>query len=362
MLHRIPIAAAILLALVSPRSADSQPVLPPDAPVPAAAVAVPPAATSFVPGYLGVLTDDRKDAGVGARITDVTPGSPGDLAGLRPKDLITGVDGRTIHSSDDLLAALQPLAAGSIVALEVVRLGKPQNIQVTLGAQPAVVEPAPLAAPSAYIPAAAPRPLLGVRTLPVNESDRMRLGLPRASGARVVARVPGSPATQIDIPIDAVIIAVNGEIVDSPSALAALLARAGAGARVELAYFVAGQLLRTRVTLGVAPAAAPESPTVVRAPAVVPAPAVAARATAPDIPRPPVPGATGLPGSAEQPSRVDAVEVPVPSAPEPAATVPPARVVPAVQTDVARLDALEKRVRDLEKQVQELNEKLQRRP
>jgi membrane-associated protease RseP (regulator of RpoE activity) len=366
MIRRTPLAAAIAaMSITALRAASAQTLPPPDEAVPDAPT--PRAATEFIPGYLGVHTDDRKDAGVGARILDVTPGSPAALAGLREKDLVTGVDGRAIHSSDDLLSALQPLAAGSIVALEVVRLGKVQNIQVTLGGRPAVVEPTPLAAPGAYIPAAAPRPLLGVRTLPVNESDRVRLGLPTTRGARVVARVPGSPAVQVDIPIDAVITSINGEAIDSPSQLSETLARAGAGGRIEITYFAAGQLVRTRVTLGEAPAAAQETPppgtAVVRTPAVAPAPRPAivvpgTRATIADIPRPPIPGGTGLPGSAEYPERVD-TQVPAPAAPAPKAAVP-VQVAPPVQTDVQRLDALEQRMRELEKLVQELNEKIGR--
>jgi hypothetical protein len=364
MIRRTSFAAAVV-TLTALRLANAQPLPPPDEVVPAAPVPIPRAVPEFIPGYLGVRTDDRKDAGVGARLIEVTPGSPAALAGLREKDLVTGVDGRTIHSTDEFLSALQPLAAGSIVALEVVRLGRVQNIQVTLGARPVVVEPTPLAAPGAYIPAAAPRPLLGVRTLPVNESDRIRLGLPSARGARVVARVPGSPAVQVDIPIDAVITAVNGEVVDSPSQLSAVLARAGAGSRIEITYFGGGQLTRTRVTLGEAPAAVPETAVppvaaVVPAPvaAPVPRPAIApgTRATIADIPRPPIPGGTGLPGSAEYPERVD-TQAPVPAATVPVAAVPPQAGVP-VQSDVQRLDALERRVRDLEKMVQELNEKI----
>jgi len=366
MIRRTSFAAAVVTLTVL-RFASAQTLPPPDEAVPAAAAPIPRAATEFIPGYLGIRTDDRKDAGVGARIAEVTPGSPAALAGLREKDLVTGVDGRAIHSSDDFLSGLQPLAAGSIVALEVVRLGKVQNIQVTLGARPAVVEPTPLAAPGAYIPAAAPRPLLGVRTLPVNESDRVRLGLPSASGARVVARVPASPAVQVDIPIDAVITSVNG-VVDSPSQLSALLARAGAGSRIQITYFAAGQPVRTRVTLGEAPATALETPVpgtaaVVRAPAGGPAPrpamvAPGTRATVADIPRPPIPGGTGLPGSAEYPERVD-THVPVPGAPAPEVVVP-VQAAPPVQADVQRIDALERRVRELEKLVQELNEKIER--
>src|SRR5262245_20673016 len=118
MIRPIPFAPAILVTLTVLRSAGAQTLPPPDVAVPDAPVPIPRAVPEFIPGYLGVHTDDRKDAGVGARILEVTPGSPAALAGLREKDLVTGVDGRTIHSTDDFLSALQPLAAGSIVALE----------------------------------------------------------------------------------------------------------------------------------------------------------------------------------------------------------------------------------------------------
>jgi len=82
------------------------------------------------------------------------------------------------------------------------------------------------------------------------------------------------------------------------------------------------------------------------------------RATIADIPRPPIPGGTGLPGSAEYPERVD-TQSPVPAAPAPATAVA-VQATPRVQTDVQRLDALEQRMRELEKLVQELNEKIER--
>jgi hypothetical protein len=86
-------------------------------------------------------------------------------------------------------------------------------------------------------PAAAPRrQLLGIRSGLVNEETRRRLRLPQSGGARVVSRVVGSPADLAAIPLESVIIAVDGQPVMSPTDLARLIQAAGPSAEVELSY------------------------------------------------------------------------------------------------------------------------------
>ena len=79
---------------------------------------------------------------------------------------------------------------------------------------------------------------MGVRTVPVNEDVRQRLGLRESRGAVVVSRVVGSPAERAGIPLDAVIIAVNDQPVDSPLDLARLIGAAGPGRDVEVTFVV----------------------------------------------------------------------------------------------------------------------------
>jgi predicted metalloprotease with PDZ domain len=81
----------------------------------------------------------------------------------------------------------------------------------------------------------------------------------------VVSRVVGSPAERAGIPLDALIVAVDGQPVASPSDLAQLIAAAGPGKEVELSYYVQGEMRKTIVTLASAsgpPTATYQSPIV----------------------------------------------------------------------------------------------------
>jgi membrane-associated protease RseP (regulator of RpoE activity) len=264
----------------------------------------PPAAPKpLEPGYLGLLTDDRQDAGKGVRVMEAVGGSPAEKAGLTPGDLITGIDGKAVQGNADMSAAIGSLPPGSEIAFDVERNGQKQQIRVTLGARPPVAErrfeqfgpvtetlPPPSApGPAATGPAPGPiaseppvlggprpvprgnaaevprvdsgrRPILGVRTQTVSEDIRRRLRLPSASGALVASRTLGSPAEKAGIPLDSVIVAVNGAPVESPLDLARLISQAGAHAQVEIAYIFDGETRRARVVLEEPRSAAPVPP------------------------------------------------------------------------------------------------------
>ncbi len=96
-------------------------------------------------GYIGVMLepvtpDLAQQFGLkdihAAIITDVTPAAPGAKAGLKTGDAITAIDGHEIKDSNDLQLKVTEHAPGSVVALSVVRDGKPQTIKVTLGTRP----------------------------------------------------------------------------------------------------------------------------------------------------------------------------------------------------------------------------------
>ena len=311
------IAVSLFLVWASKVSAQTPPSAggaPPAAPK----ADVPPGPPQPVePGYLGLLTDDRQEAGKGVRITEAVGSGPAAKGGLMAGDLITGIDGKPIHGNNEMAAAIGSLPPGSQVAFDIDRNGQTQQINVTLGKRPAraerrfekfgpvapmtetlpppsgadvrppfapgpaASEPTPAApraegplanspaipgAPSAGGPRPVPRAgtaesaefpradaarraLLGVRTQPVTSEVRQRLRLPSAAGALVVARAPGSPADKAGIPLDAVIIAVNGTAVESPLDLARLVSRAGGRAEIEITYVVEGATRQVQVAL-----------------------------------------------------------------------------------------------------------------
>jgi serine protease Do len=103
--------------------------------------------------YLGVhyviLTDDyayqyNLDTKRGAYIPPATdasgpsivPDSPADKAGLKEKDVITKVEGTTVDQSHSLTSLLGQHQSGDTLSLTIVRDGKTQTIEVTLGTAP----------------------------------------------------------------------------------------------------------------------------------------------------------------------------------------------------------------------------------
>ena len=74
-------------------------------------------------GFLGVGVDEHAERSEGVVLEHVTPGSPADLAGLRPRHVILSVNGTPVHESDDLFLALGTQFAGMTVRLEVRKPG-----------------------------------------------------------------------------------------------------------------------------------------------------------------------------------------------------------------------------------------------
>ncbi|MGX5693660.1 trypsin-like peptidase domain-containing protein [Dermacoccus abyssi] len=72
-----------------------------------------------------------------AKVSSVSKGSGAEKAGLRENDAIIELDGQPITSANALVAQVRSRTVGSTVKLTIIRDGKQQNVQVTLGAQPA---------------------------------------------------------------------------------------------------------------------------------------------------------------------------------------------------------------------------------
>ena len=84
--------------------------------------------------YLGVSLENA--ASGGAQVASVTDGSPAATAGLEAGDVVTGFDGETIASSDDLSAAVLGKQPGDKVEITVQRDGSTKTVTVTLGTRP----------------------------------------------------------------------------------------------------------------------------------------------------------------------------------------------------------------------------------
>ena len=104
-------------------------------------------------GYIGVALRDvdadlQRSLGLksaaGALVQDVTPGSPGARAGLRPYDVIVAVDGKPVVRNDELIQNVSARPPGSMATLQVVtgRPGAERGGEAGRAAAPRASDPA----------------------------------------------------------------------------------------------------------------------------------------------------------------------------------------------------------------------------
>jgi putative serine protease PepD len=77
------------------------------------------------------VTDGARD---GALVLNVEPGSAAAAAGIREQDVVIGVEGRPVGSSEELAVAVDAYDPGRTITVEVVRGGRSQELRATLDA------------------------------------------------------------------------------------------------------------------------------------------------------------------------------------------------------------------------------------
>lgn len=186
-------------------------------------------------GYLGVALRDvdpdlqaslRLSRTDGALVQDVTAGSPGARAGLRPYDLIVTVDGAPVRSNDALIRDIAGRAPGSVARLEYVRDGRAHETAVKLAERPA--------RDTERLPAPAERSArrvgpgeLGLSLIEIDASNAHRFDVPAGMTGLLVQRVePLSPAFDGGIERGQVILEINREPVDSVAEFRRMLSAA----------------------------------------------------------------------------------------------------------------------------------------
>ncbi len=85
------------------------------------------------PGFLGVRGEEPANGEVGLVLTEITPGSAAEDAGLMIGDRVLSLNGAPITAMLELAGLVLANQAGDIVVLEVVRDGEAIEIEVTLG-------------------------------------------------------------------------------------------------------------------------------------------------------------------------------------------------------------------------------------
>ncbi|MCP3773480.1 trypsin-like peptidase domain-containing protein [Paenibacillus sp. MZ04-78.2] len=92
--------------------------------------------------YIGVALQDidkdwiselKLENTEGAIVAEVERKSPAFKAGIRPYDVITDVNGAKTKTKEEVIAAIKKLKAGDKVTLGIMRDGKKQNVDITIG-------------------------------------------------------------------------------------------------------------------------------------------------------------------------------------------------------------------------------------
>jgi hypothetical protein len=212
-----------------------------------------------MPGYLGV--EGGTDPAGGVRIDGFKEAGKAKASGLKVGDRIVAVNGKKVDDEDEFGNLMVKTLPGETVTLRVNRDGKEQDFKVKLvDPPPATAEPAEapgvVSPPGAGGPFIAPRATgtparasLGITVITLNDQLRERLGVPVRRGAVVTMVRPGSAADRAGVPVDAVVVAMDGQMVATSEELVALIRAAKPGAEAELSYYVGDKLARKSVRL-----------------------------------------------------------------------------------------------------------------
>lgn len=192
-------------------------------------------------GLLGVtvqpVSDDivkafKLDNGVGAAVVDVDPDSGAGKAGLQAGDIILAYDNHDLQQAADLPPLVGMTKPGSKVPVEILRNGKKQTVQVTIGEAKRdgnAVDNRSAGSPSARSGSAA----LGLSVQSLDNDTRKQLGLKDGQGV-VIDAITGPVAAQSGLRAGDVILMVNQRKIGSVAEFEAATKDVKAGSTVLL--------------------------------------------------------------------------------------------------------------------------------
>jgi membrane-associated protease RseP (regulator of RpoE activity) len=216
---------------------------------------------SLQAGWLGVFI---KDDSLRVEVQDVVKGSPADIAGLRPGDLILKLDGRNLWSRNQFVRLVRWLGPGTRADITVERAGQTLRLAPELASWQDSRPPAmawAMEIPRVLESGGGVVETRNIRFFPVVLKDSEHFGLAVESITPQLARffkVPGdrgllvksvleqSLAGRIGFRAGDVLVSVNGTDVLSPTDLARVLQSTGDGV-LEVRFVREGVVLTQRV-------------------------------------------------------------------------------------------------------------------
>lgn len=205
----------------------------------------------FDGGYIGVVLRPlnaekakamKLDVGTkGALVERVLPGGPAEKAGIKSDDIIVSVDEALVAGEASVREWLSDRKAGDLVKLGVLRDGKRQTLEVTLGERPELKELGALRLgpgamtldgrfpenfevdTSGLMPMFSRGPRLGVGVVALTDQLREHFGVEKGKGVLVSAVSKGSAAERAGLKAGDVIVAIDGEPIDGAGDISRIL-------------------------------------------------------------------------------------------------------------------------------------------
>ena len=211
-----------------------------------------------VRGFLGVqpqaITADMVDnlglkSTRGALIADVVKDSPAEHGGIKPGDVVVGLNGKPVNDNSQLTRDVGVIPPGNTVKLEVIREGKPRTVEVKLAERPDEREQTGRT-PSRSSGEKEQGDLLGLSVQDVTPQLARRSQLDASTkGAVVVDVAPESPAADAGLEPGDVVVEVNRRPVNSAAdyRIAVKSVKKGDTALVRVKHGQATQYIPVRV-------------------------------------------------------------------------------------------------------------------
>jgi len=162
----------------------------------------------------------------GALVSSVESGGPADKAGFKSGDVITEFNGKSIADSRDLPRIVAAIKPGSQVEAKVQRNGKEETLKVTVGE----IQPSAKVADAGGKTQPEATGKLGLAVQDLTAEQRQQLDV---KGGVVVGNVDGA-AARAGIQEGDVVLAVNGQQIESVSQFKTLVDKAGQGKPLAL--------------------------------------------------------------------------------------------------------------------------------
>ena len=213
----------------------------------------------IVRGYLGAgVQDVAKEvaeslgvkANTGVLVAEVTRGGPAEKAGVQNGDIILTLNGRPVNSREELVRGVALTEPGKPLNLQVLRAGKTVALVATAGVRPSDTaqanrnnpEGGGTQGPEAAQPGKTTQ--LGLALSPITDAARRQFDIRTGTEGVLIAGVAdGSDAARKGLRPGDVILSINQQSVNSPKAVADLVAAAAKAGRQSVFLLInrAGQ-------------------------------------------------------------------------------------------------------------------------